>query len=105
MGRFEAITNNLRRLIQGQEIAAVPFDNGNFNLFEVLTDLKKTSDSFKLHVAEDAKNFTSFPVGTVLTEDGEEKYITQQEGESIVFPNLKVKNGQRAGLIVIPTEL
>jgi succinylglutamate desuccinylase len=105
MGRFEAVSNNLRCLIQGQEVSAVGFDNHNFNLFEVLTDLKKTSDSFKLHVAGDAKNFTTFPVGTVLTEDGDEKYITSQEGESIVFPNLKVKNGQRAGLIVIPTEI
>ena len=50
-------------------------------------------------------NFTDFPVGTLLSEDGEQQYRTKQVGESIVFPNANVANGERAGLLVVPTKL
>ena len=57
------------------------------------------------HIANDVSNFTDFPVGTLLSEDGEQQYRTKQVGESIVFPNANVANGERAGLLVVPTKL
>lgn len=105
MANFTAIEHNLRCLIEDKAIETTPFDNRDFNLFSVLGDITKNSDAFKLYIAEDVRNFTDFPVNTLLSEDGAEQYRTSQPGESIVFPNAKVANGQRAGLMVIPTQL
>ena len=91
--------------MQAQSISMAAFNNDNFNLFEVLGDITKVTDNFKLHIADDVSNFTDFPVNTLLSEDKGEIYRTSQEGESIVFPNAKVANGQRAGLLVVPTQL
>jgi len=105
MSEFQAITDNLRHLIQGERVPTEPFKVEQFKLFRVLHDLTKQTDDFKLHITDDMENFTSLPVGFLLSEDGDNRYITQQEGESLIFPNPKVKKGQRAGLIVVPTEL
>jgi len=105
MSNFSEITDNLRSLMQAQSISMAAFNNDNFNLFEVLGDITKVTDNFKLHIADDVSNFTDFPVNTLLSEDKGEIYRTSQEGESIVFPNAKVANGQRAGLLVVPTQL
>lgn len=105
MANFKATEDNLRQLIQDQPIELTAFDNGNFNLFTVLGDLTKSTENFVLHIANDVSNFTDFPVGTLLSEDGEQQYRTKQVGESIVFPNANVANGERAGLLVVPTEL
>jgi succinylglutamate desuccinylase len=105
MVNFKVMTDNLRSLIQGESIVMEAFDNQNFNLFEVLGDLTKETNDFTLHIDDDVSNFTDFPVGTLLSQDGKNKYITTQEGECIVFPNAQVTNGQRAGLLVVPTQL
>ncbi len=105
MANFQSTEDNLRQLIQDQPVKVAIFDNNNFNLFKVLGDITKHTDNFVLHIANDVSNFTDFPVGTLLSEDGEQQYRTEQVGESIVFPNANVANGQRAGLLVVPTEL
>ena len=105
MADFQATEDNLRQLIQNKPVKLTTFNNKDFNLFAVLGDLTKHTDDFILHIANDVSNFTDFPVGTLLSEDGEQQYLTKQVGESIVFPNANVANGQRAGLLVVPTEL
>ncbi|MEW6984549.1 succinylglutamate desuccinylase [Colwelliaceae bacterium 6471] len=105
MASFQKITDNLRSLIEDKPIVMAAFDNDNFNLFTVLGDITKVTDEFILHIADDVSNFTDFPVGTLLSTDGKSEYITSQLGESIVFPNANVANGQRAGLLVVPTQL
>ena len=105
MANFQATEDNLRQLIQNKPVKVTQFDNQNFNLFEVLGEITKHSDSFILHIANDVSNFTDFPVNTLLSEDGEQQYRTKRLGESIVFPNANVANGQRAGLLVIPSQL
>mgnify|MGYP003385104687 CR=1 FL=1 len=105
MTNFEAIENSLRQLIEDRPVQLTPFDNSNFTLFEVLGDITKSSDDFIFHVADDVSNFTDFPIGTLISEDGEKQYRTKNIGESIVFPNANVSNGQRAGLMVVPTKI
>lgn len=105
MANFAAATNALRKLITNQELNLGQFDNGDFNLFKVLGQITKESDNFKLNISDDLANFTDFPVDTVLAEDVNGNYVTKHTGEAIVFPNAKVGNGQRAGLMVIPTTL
>lgn len=105
MDNFKAMQENLAKLIQAQDIAIPEFNNKNVNLFTVLGEITKETDDFKLFIADDVSNFTDFPINTVLSQDGETQYITTHLGESIVFPNAKVTNGQRAGLLVVPTQL
>ncbi|GAW95811.1 MULTISPECIES: succinylglutamate desuccinylase [Colwellia] len=105
MANFQAMTDNLSALICGNEITLKSFNNKDFNLFKVLGDITKVSDDFKLFIGDEISNFTDYPVDTLLSTDTGAEYRTTQPGESIVFPNAKVGNGQRAVLMVVPTTL
>ncbi|MBU2894861.1 succinylglutamate desuccinylase [Colwellia sp. D2M02] len=105
MQNFTAMYSNLTRLVSAQSISLDLFDNSNFTLFNVLNDITKHSDDFKLLIDNDVKNFTSYPIGTQLSSDNGNDYITRVDGESIVFPNANVGIGQRAALMVAPCKL
>lgn len=105
MTNFQAMTNNLSALISDTVISLKSFDNEDFNLFKALGDITKVSDKFELYIADEASNFTDYPVNTLLSNDSGEEYRTSLPGESIVFPNANVGNGQRAVLMVVPTTL
>lgn len=105
MANFQAMTNNLNALVSNDDITLKTFDNNDFNLFEALGDITKVSDNFELYIADEASNFTDYPVDTLLSSDTGQEYRTSLPGESIVFPNANVGNGQRAVLMVIPTTL
>lgn len=105
MANFQAMTSNLNALISDETISLKSFDNDDFNLFKALGDITKVSDKFELYIDDKASNFTDYPVDTLLSNDAGEEYRTTLVGESIVFPNAKVGNGQRAVLMVVPTTL
>ncbi len=105
MANFQAMTDNLSALVSDEEITLKNFDNNDFNLFEALGDITKVSDKFELYIADKASNFTDYPIGTLLSTDTNQEYRTTLSGESIVFPNANVGNGQRAVLMVVPTTL
>lgn len=105
MANFQAMTDNLSALVSDEEITLKNFDNNDFNLFKALGDITKVSDKFELYIADKASNFTDYPVGTLLSTDTNQEYRTTLPGESIVFPNANVGNGQRAVLMVVPTTL
>jgi succinylglutamate desuccinylase len=105
MANFQAMTEKLTALVANRDLSLKDFDNDDFNLFEALGDITKQSDNFKLFVDDAASNFTDYPIGTVLSTDTNEEYRTTQLGESVVFPNANVGNGQRAVLMVVPTSL
>lgn len=105
MANFSAMTVKLTALITGKDLALKSFENKNFNLFTALGDITKVSDNFKLFIDDNASNFTDYPIDTLLSSDNGQEYRTTVTGESIVFPNAKVGNGQRAVLIVAPTTL
>jgi succinylglutamate desuccinylase len=105
MQNFSAIATNLKALICDEYIPLKPFNNEDFNLFEALGDITKLSKNFKLFLDDNASNFTDFPIGTLLSTDDKQEYRTTKAGESIVFPNANVGNGQRAALMVVPTKL
>lgn len=105
MTNFQAMTNNLSALISDTVISLKSFHNDDFNLFKALGDITKVSDKFELYIADEASNFTDYPVNTLLSNDSGEEYRTTLPGESIVFPNANVGNGQRAVLMVVPTTL
>lgn len=103
MANFEQAMQGLRELISGQE----QFDAQpeKIQMFKVVEEVIKRSSEFKLHFLPDAKNFTAFPKGSVLASDRHYQYRTQQDGERFVFPIVNVPIGQRAMLVVAPTEI
>ena len=105
ISQFTSTITCFKSLIENKEIETTQFRNEDFNLYKVLDQIVKKSENFKLHVSGKEQNFTDFPVGTLLAEDVDESYVTRYPGEAIVFPNPDVKIGQRAALMVIPTEL
>jgi succinylglutamate desuccinylase len=98
--RFAASDRALRRLIAGQ---APITTQQELKILTVVGQITKQSDDFALHVSADVANFTPFPRGTLLAEDGDYRYIVEHDEERIVFPNSKVKPGLRAGLMVVDT--
>ncbi|WP_019026697.1 succinylglutamate desuccinylase [Colwellia piezophila] len=105
MANFSAMTEQLTALVTDRELSLKTFANADFNLFTALGDITKVSENFKLYIDDSASNFTDYPVDTLLSTDTGQEYRTTQPGESIVFPNANVGNGQRAVLMVVPTTL
>jgi succinylglutamate desuccinylase len=103
MGDFEQAMQGLRELISGKKcFSQEPKD---IQVFSVVEEVIKQSEAFKLHFADDAKNFTAFSKGTILASDEGYEYRTKQDGERFVFPITNVPIGQRAMLVVAPTIL
>ncbi|RTR61068.1 succinylglutamate desuccinylase [Pseudomonas aeruginosa] len=69
--------------------------------FRVAGSVIKRSPDFVLHLAGDVENFTPLTPGSLLAEDGDERWQVSEADARILFPNPTVACGQRAGLIVV----
>jgi len=93
----------LEQLICGTESLEHPQLDG-LQLFSVAREIIKHSDAFRLHLPADIENFTVLEKGFVLAEDlADSRWVIEEEGARIIFPNPKVKNGLRAGILIVPT--
>ena len=70
-------------------------------LYQVKTELIKTSEIFQLNIENHFANFTEFKAGYLLAEDESQNYQYQidSDGDVLVFPNTNLPVGQRAGLV------
>lgn len=101
MSKFVGIVHNLRCSIQAMQPKTVSFEDGNYKIFRVKQEVIKANKNYKLHLDDDVKNFTAFKKGTKLASDGgNQKYIVENDGEAIVFPNNNVPIGQRLGVLL-----
>jgi succinylglutamate desuccinylase len=95
----------LRALIEGRE-PPVTGDLQKLQLFRVAREVIRHSDAFRLYLDDSVENFTELVPGSLLAEDDDGRsWRVEEEGARIVFPNPKVRNGLRAGLIVVPVAL
>lgn len=103
LNQFTGIREGLKSLIQGQQIESSEQEIQVYRVAEVIT---KFSDQFVFNVADDVENFTEYKQGFIIAEDinpetsEEVVYQVQKESAYILFPNPKVKNGLRAGLLL-----
>ena len=67
--------------------------------FNVVHEIINSGDNFQLNIAEDTPNFTEYTKGYELWRDNQNAYKVGDEPEVIIFPNSRVKPGQRAGLV------
>lgn len=100
--RFQAAADGLQRLIGG---ARCELNGALPKIFDVVGQIKKCSDAFEFFVEDNAPNFTSYPLGTLIARDGSYTYRVTHAQERIVFPNPSVKVGLRAGLMAVESEI
>lgn len=95
------VQHMLEALIEAQPL---PGDEGHaVQHFAIAHELIKHSPAFRLHLADDLPNFAPLALGSLLAEDAEgRRWMVEEAGARIVFPNPRVAVGQRAGLIVVP---
>jgi succinylglutamate desuccinylase len=97
------LEGHLQRLIEGTEAPLQSLVLDTLQLFEVAREVIKHSDAFRLYLPADVENFSELPLGYLLAEDiAGTRWIIDEPGARIIFPNPKVKNGLRAGLLVVP---
>ncbi|MGE9552207.1 succinylglutamate desuccinylase [Erwinia amylovora] len=98
LNQFAATREALAAILSGE---ALPQPIGEPVRYRVSQQITRLSEAFVLHMSHDTLNFTAFPQGTLLAEDGEKRYFVQQAREYVMFPNPTVALGQRAGLMLV----
>jgi succinylglutamate desuccinylase len=95
----------LSQLISGSEVPQADGLKG-LKLFRVSREIIKHTDAFQLHLAASVENFTELDHGMLLADDGPgQRWRVEEQGARIIFPNPKVANGLRAGILVVPHTL
>lgn len=105
MSRFTKVCDALRQLVSSDAVDTQPFDEQQFQLYQVYRAINKHTENFTLHFANDVQNFTSYEIGTLLATDSDVEYRVERQGEALIFPNANVAIGQRAMLMVVPTSV
>ena len=99
---LDKLEERLIRIIEATEPEEESSLDG-LQLFRVSREIIKHSDSFHLHLPADIENFSELSKGYLLAEDlAEMRWVVEEEGARIIFPNPKVKNGLRAGILIVP---
>lgn len=98
---LSVVESVIRSLVDGTYSDA-PEVETSLKVFEVSREIIKRSDQFRLHLEDSVENFTHVPVGCLLAEDVDgAQWVIDEDNACIIFPNPKVKNGLRAGLIIV----
>lgn len=101
---LDPLERRLRQIIENAEPADSALDG--LQLFSVAREVIKHSDAFRLHLPSDVENFSELPVGYLLAEDiAGTRWLVEEAGARIIFPNPKVKNGLRAGILIVPATI
>lgn len=102
---LDLLEEALRALIEGRDVGSEEADLEGLQLFAVSREIIKHSDSFQLHLPADIENFTELEPGSLLAEDiAGTRWVVQEGGERIIFPNPRVGNGLRAGILIVPDD-
>lgn len=104
MVNLDLLEEQLKALIEGRDTPSI--ERPELKLFAVAREVIKHSDDFILHLPVDIENFTELPQGYLLAEDiASTRWVVEEQDARIIFPNPKVKNGLRAGILIVPTSL
>ncbi|MEG3130177.1 succinylglutamate desuccinylase [Pantoea cypripedii] len=96
--QFSAAQQALAALLYGD---ALPETQETPRHYRVAQQITRHGEDFVLHMGPETLNFTAFPQGTLLAEEGDTRYYVQQAREYVLFPNPNVAPGLRAGLMLV----
>lgn len=96
--QFSATHAALAAILSGEALPEVTEMPRRYRVSQQIT---RHTEAFRLHMSGETLNFTAFPQGTLLAEDGEQRFYVQQAREYVMFPNPNVAPGQRAGLMLV----
>ncbi|MBD2840374.1 succinylglutamate desuccinylase [Pseudomonas sp. JM0905a] len=103
---LDRLETRLKALIEGSEPKTDGDSLDGLQLFSVSREIIKHSEAFQLHLAPDIENFSELPVGYLLAEDiAGTRWVVEEQGARIIFPNPRVKNGLRAGILIVPADV
>lgn len=103
--KFAAAKQTLKDLLAGVEFSGDHFDQTNYQLFSVNREITKNYDDFALNFSDDEANFKEYKQGDVIAFENNGEVKVEAPTEAIVFPNANVEIGQRAILMVVPTDI
>lgn len=98
LSRLDRLFSVLKQLIGSADVEFT--DHEKVKLFQVVDVLNKDADDYQLAITDNVKNFTAFKAGYELAKSSLSCYRVKQTGDAIVFPNVNLPVGQRAGLVV-----
>lgn len=101
---LQLLEKRLKQIIEGTEPPLEDESLNGLQLFSVAREIIKHSDAFKLNLPADIENFSELDQGFLLANDlADTRWVVEEQGARIIFPNPKVKNGLRAGILIVPS--
>ncbi|MFI8479467.1 succinylglutamate desuccinylase [Pseudomonas sp. NPDC078700] len=101
---LDLLEARIQQIIEGKEPEHEASGLDGLQVFTVAREVIKHSDAFAMHLPADIENFTELPAGYLLAEDARDVRWIIEQGERIIFPNPAVKNGLRAGILIVPSD-
>ena len=102
---LQLLEKRLKQIIEGTEPPLEGETLNGLQLFSVAREIIKHSDAFKLNLPADVENFSELDQGFLLANDlADTRWVVEEQGARIIFPNPKVKNGLRAGILIVPSD-
>lgn len=100
----EPVEEYLARMIAGELAPQSSLDG--LQVFQVAQEVICETDNFHLRLPLDASSFMELPKGYLLAEEpGGKRWQVEESGMRLLFPNPRVRHGQRAAILLRSVEL